>query len=127
MTDKLNYWAEYLMPGILFPEETVKQLDSHDALEALSKAPEDSFCFTLFDTLEPPDLGPDFRVLPTRKNQSKRYYIGGSLHTIEEAEKMGADGVAANMRGNNWAVVIKCRTGNWQPFLDGDVQLSDPA
>lgn len=72
------YKAEYLMPGSLFPEETAAVLNSYDPEEALGKAPEGAFCFTLYEvTSPPPDLGPEFRVLPVARNRSGRYYIGG--------------------------------------------------
>jgi hypothetical protein len=70
-------------------------------------------------------------VVPRAKNKSGRYYIGGTLYTVEQLEhRMAATGedfkiLASNMRGNRWGRVIECRTGNWQPF-EADDWIVDP-
>lgn len=114
------------MPGTLFPEEYTKPLTAHDPQEALALANEYVYCFMLYDTEEiPTDLGPEFKITAVPKNRSSRYYIGGELFTHDEVVALGVDTVAANMRGNNWDTVIRCRTGNWQPFLEGDTLLEE--
>jgi len=123
----MNHWAEYLTPGFLFPEESYKQLDAHDPDEALAKAPDNTFCFVLYDTEEAPDLGPDFRVVPVHKNKSARFYIGGKIYTVEEIVEMdNLDGLLSNLSAFGTNRAILCRTGNWQPFTEADTLLEAP-
>lgn len=124
---ELAHWAEYLTPGSFFPEEVVKRLDAHDPVEALFKAPKSAYCFVLYDTEPPPDLGPKFTVKAVPQNRSARYYIGGELHNYDEVKELGHAVLAGNMTANKWDTVIHCRTGNWQPFMEDDLQLEDPA
>lgn len=123
-----THHAEYVLPGLLFPEETTRQLDARDPAEAAEKAPEGAFAFVLYDLPVVPDTGLDpeqFRVTPKRQNVSKRYYLGGTLHSLDEVRAMGDDKrtLVANMEGNGWATVICTPFGNWQPFEDGDTLL----
>lgn len=39
---------------------------------------------------------------------------------LDQVRAMGFDILASNMRANGWPTVIRCRTGNWQPFDDDD-------
>lgn len=119
----MKYMAEFLLPGFLFPESTVRDLPEHTVEAAVAVAPEGAYCFTLYEIEEPPDLGPDFKVSPVAKNRSKRYYLGGRIYNVIEIESMGDDKrtLAANMRGNHWDEIIQCKPGNWQPFEPGDV------
>lgn len=115
--------ARYLHPGSLFSEETTETLDSRDPEEARQKAPTSAFAFVIYDIEAPPDLGPDFTVIPKPKNESSKYYLGGTIHTLAEVEVMGNDFriLASNMRGNCWDHVVHTCQGNWQPLEKGDV------
>lgn len=122
----LTHKAEYLIPGFLFSEETVRTLPRRSVSEALAVAPEHSFCFSFYDVEETPDLGPDFTVHPKPKNRSGKHYIDGEVFTLEQVQGLGGDhgNLVANMTGNGWARVVRCRTGNWQPFEDNDQIVS---
>lgn len=118
----MKHMAEYLLPGSFFPEPTTRELPERSVDAALMLAPDNAYCFTLYDVEEAPDLGPDFKVSPVPKNRSSRYYFAGQLYNLEELEVLGGhDILAANMRANHWEQVIHCVTGNWQPFEPGDV------
>lgn len=119
----MEHRAEYLLPRSFYPEETVRKIASRDPAAALAAAPRGTFCFTIYDVETAPDLGPDFTVTPKAKNRTGRYYIGGTLHTVDEVEAAGHDILASNMRANKWPLVIHCPTGNWQPFEDTDTLL----
>lgn len=130
MSADIIHKAEYLFPGSLFSEETVRVLPERSVEAAVEAAPKGCFCFTLYDTETAPDLGPDFKVLPVRKNVSGRYYLGGELYdvaaieSLASAEALDLSILASNMRANGWERVIRCVTGNWQPFTDGDVLVN---
>ena len=123
--------ARYSLGGSFFAEETTRTLERRTVLAALQAAPPGAFCFVLYDVEEAPDLGPDFNVTPKAKNTSGRYYIGGTLYTVEQLEyRMAATGedfkiLASNMRCNRCDQVIECQTGNWQPF-EADDSIVDP-
>lgn len=124
----IEHRATYYIPGTLFPETVTKKLDARSVDEAVSKAPSSAYCFELFDVLPPPDLGPEFSVTSKPLNKSARFFIGGKLFTVEEVEREYPElGIlASNMRCNDYKVVIRCRTGNWQPFQMEDTLLPDP-
>lgn len=129
-THELEYLATYLMPGAFFPEETTKRLDAYDPHEAAAKAPENAYCFTIAQRPKAPDLGPDFWVTGRIHNRSKRFYLGGRVYAEPEVAALSHvqhPGLLANMQGNHWSHMILCRTGNWQPFMDGDTLLEVPA
>lgn len=124
--------AKYLMPGALFPEDTVVTLSERSADEAARKAPTNAYCFTLYDTAEPVDLGPEYQVAPKAQNESGRYYLGGIVFSADDIRRLDGDHdvLLANMRANHWRLVIRCRPGNWQPFnVDEDtlVDVLSPA
>lgn len=116
--------ARYTLPGSFFNEEETVELPERSVEAAVQAAPKWAFAFKLYDSplcdFEfPADL---FRLVPIPQNESHRYYIGGTLYTVEEVEAMGDDFriLASNMRGNRWPHVIKTRAGNFQPFEEGD-------
>lgn len=118
--------AEYTHPGAFVAESTTVVLSARSADEARRVAPASAYCFTLYDVKEAPDLGPDFTVLPKPQNRSGRHYLGGTVHTLAEVERMGDDKrtLAANMRSNGWDRVVHCFVGGWwQPFESGDVLM----
>jgi hypothetical protein len=115
--------AEFLIPGSLFPESTCITLDTLDPDAIAKRAPRGAFCFTTYEITEAPDLGPEYTVTSRPRNRSGRFYLGGELHDIDQVRALGLDTLVANMRANGWATVIKCRTGNWQPFEPGDQLL----
>lgn len=124
------YKAEFLLPGILFPESTTRVLVRRDPYEALAVAPEGSYCFTLFDTADEVDAPPGYSITPTRQNVSGRYYIGGTVYTLAEVEALKGDqgrALVSNLRqfGDGRGRGILCRTGNWQPFTNDDVLLDE--
>lgn len=128
----MKHKARYLIPGSLFPEETTKDLARRDPALARREAPEYAFAFTLYDVEEVPDLGPDFRVTAKPKNETGRYYLGGTVYTVAELEDaFGSDPdksiLISNIKGNGYKAAIHCSTGNWQPFEDGDTLLDEVA
>lgn len=121
------HMAEYLTPGIVVPEEYQERLDARSPSEALSRAPDNAYCFVLYDLpdAEGVEAPEGFKLVPQRRDVSDRYYIGGKVYTLEQVTAMGPDKdiLASNMHSNGWSRVVHCRTGNWQPLGPGDVVL----
>ena len=115
-------YAEYYLPGILMSESTTQKLEKRDSQEAARAAPEDAFGFRLFELPTVPRSTREYEIVPKRKRVSKMYYIDATLHSLAEVESWGDEYqvLASNMRVNKWDTVVKCRTGNFQPFESGD-------
>lgn len=127
---QLEPYVEYFFPGILMSEHTTRKLTAGGTrvAAALEQLPEGAFAFRLFELPIVPADTDEYQVIPKRKNESKMFYPEGTLHSIAEVESWGEDYriLASNMRGNGWNTVVKCRTGNFQPFESGDVVLGGP-
>lgn len=123
---KTRYRARYSIPGSFFSEHQVKDLDAYSVKEAIQKAPKSAFGFTIYEVEEPPDLGPDFTVTSKAKNESAMHYLDGDILSIQAVEELPGDHkiLVSNMKGNEWDFVVRCRTGNFQPFKDGDVLVA---
>lgn len=126
-----RHYAEYLMPGSFFPEETTKRLDERNVEEAIMKAPKSAFCFSLYDIdyvkldLEQANVvGKDEAAGPV-KNKSGRYYLGGKIYTVAELKKAHPDKtiLICNIEGNGYTHAIQSRLGNWQHFEPDKDQL----
>ena len=120
----MRHFAEYLSPGILFPEESSALLPERTVAIARKLAPKNAFAFTLYDLPdETPDLGSEFTVIPKRQNQSHRYFIGGLVFTREEVGAWGEGFriLHSNMANDGWDPIVLCRTGNYQPLLNGEI------
>lgn len=132
-----KHMAKYLLPGAFFNESVSKEIPERTVEAAVAAAPKHAFAFEFYD-VEEPDFDFDttrFEVRPKALDRSPTHYIGGKVFNLIEIEHMENVGVlASNMRANHWDEVVQCRTGNWQPFKDGDVlvevgsgQERDPA
>lgn len=132
----MKHHARYALPGSFLNESDSRELSDRSIDAAIARAPESAFAFVLYDTAEidfeyDPAL---FRVSPRPQNESGKHYIGGEVFTPDELRQLAAqegephkyDVLIANVEGNRWGRAIRCRTGNWQPFEEGDV-LVEPA
>jgi len=128
----VKLYARYFMPGMLMSEETTHEVES--LADALAKAPSSAFCFETF-RLPEVDFDYDrtrFKVTPLPQNKSDgKYYLGGAVYGVEEIRAGIHDldptgSLLSNMESNGWPQVIKCRTGNWQPFFIEKDVLLDP-
>lgn len=128
MTDtstEIVHHVEYMLPGSFFPESVHRVVERRDLTAAKAAAPESAYRFTFYDTPPKVDL-PGYRVTAEPVNRSGRFYIGGETFGVDELEAWAAANdrdmgiLVSNMRANSWLRVIRCRTGNWQPFEPGD-------
>lgn len=120
--------CEYNMPGAFFPEEDAITVATRDPQAALAKLPPSAYAFrfvTLVYLTTTTELGDEVELPPTRTDVSGWYYPDGILYDVGAVEAMGDSLriLAANMRGNGWPTVVRCRTNNWQPFEAGDQLL----
>jgi hypothetical protein len=118
--------VEYQFPGVLFAETSSKRVTMRDPLEAVVMAPDESFAFRFYEVTEAPDLGKEFNVTSVPRNFSGWHYIDAQIFTLEDVDAMGDDFhiLASNMRCNGWDRVVRCRTGNFQPFETSDTIVS---
>jgi hypothetical protein len=128
--------AKYFSPGAMFAEEDTVELPDRSVDAAVTRVPDHAFAFVLYDR---PIIDFDydagrFTVIPKLLNPSGKHYIGGQVFTCDElralAEQEGDPDkyrvLIANVShyegGTNVeGRAIRCRTGNWQPFEEGDV------
>ena len=127
----MKTYARYFSPGAFFSETEVKEVDPiAPEQDALRRAPEHAFCFVLFEKEDgpPPEVGPEWSVSPKEINVTSRRYIGGTLFHIDEIDPLNNRILLVNAKNNHWDWMIKCRTGNWQPFdPTTEVVLSPPS
>jgi hypothetical protein len=123
----MKHMVEFFIPGALFSEGEVHEVPERTVEAAIKLAPRHAFAFRFYDVNEPPaDIDREsFDVAPKALNKSARYYLGGELFTPDEIVA-GAAGtgdfsiLVSNARGNGYDRLIRCRTGNWQPFEADD-------
>lgn len=138
----VTHRARYYLPGSFFAEDVSKELSDRSVDAAIARAPMSAFAFVLYDTpiIDFEYDADRFKVNPTPQNESAKHYIGGTIYTCDELRALAvAEGdpdryrtLIANVtqyRPNGGSVegrAIRCRTGNWQRFEDGDVLVDAP-
>jgi hypothetical protein len=122
--------ATFYEPGSLFAEEWSQEVSTRDPYEIAKLAPKRAFCFVLRDYVDKKTVvdGDTFEKTEPLGESTGRYYLGGSVYTIDEMKaKFGSDRdrriLISNMENNNWLKVIQCPSGNWQPFTEKDELL----
>lgn len=117
-------YVTYYFPGTFFSEESGRPVGSRDPRQAAVNAPETAFAFTFHDvaTTTAEVDGQEVKLASRAPNQSGRFYIDAEKLTADDVAAMGDDGriLLSNMRGNNWPVMLRCRTGNYQPLTEAD-------
>ncbi len=122
----MKHKVEFNMPSF-FAERTTAVIPERTVEAAMAVAPRSAFAFTMYDVEDPPDLGPDFKVIPNRKNESPIHFIGGQVFDKEAVRALPGNHstLLSNMDNPGWGTVIHCRTGNWQPFPEGSIIVPD--
>ena len=132
----MRHWAKYLLPGSFFSEDTAIELAERSVAAAVAAAPENAFAFKLYDTavVDFEFNAGLFRVFPIPQNESETHYIGGEVFDCDDLRKLAEvegdpkkyDILIANVTrytsdGFVEGQAIRCRTGNWQPYEEGQV------
>ena len=114
----------YDLPGFFVSEQFSRVVDIRDPRRAAESAPQNAYTFTFHDIVEATVLveGQETTVRSKPINVSGRYFIDGERLNIHQVGMLPGDHrvLLDNMRGNGWTHVVRCRTGNYQPFEDGD-------
>jgi len=114
---KVTTYVEFFYPGLIFPESSVRKVKNRDVKKL--KIPTTAFGFHFFDIKS--TIVRKTKMESKRLNASPFYYFGGRIMTLEEVckELPEAKILINNMECNGWDRVIRCRTGNYQPFVKG--------
>ncbi len=100
-----------------------QRIDSRD----LSKitVPVGAFGFTFYDILQATvkHEGDTAFLISGKTNESPMHYYGGKVYTIDEFKELfpEEETIIRNAIDNEWKGIIKCRTGNSEPFLENHV------
>ena len=123
----------FYSPGTMFPEETTRDIESEDPLEAVCMASTiverhnavpHSFRFTVWEKPEPIE---DREFEAKKLRSSGMYFIDGKVETLEEVEARHDPSekiLLSNMRNNDFSKIVVC-CDHWKstyPFRpeDGD-------
>lgn len=119
-------YVTYLLPGSFFTEDCTEEVANRDVTNAQKKAPEGAFAFYFSERSRIVEGGET--LWGEYKRQSGTYFLGGKLMDAVDVQRNVSDPrtLLANMKGNGWKRVIKCRTGNFQPFDDRKDVLLQP-
>jgi len=127
----MNYvrktYIEFLYSGSFMSESSTQEINTRDVSKV--KVPKDAFCFSFFDILSVVVETDRRKVQLTseRINVSPKHYYGGKLYTAAEFKRAFPSEriLINNIKGNNYKKIIKCRTGNWQPFEETAVLIAE--
>lgn len=124
METKTITYVEYIYPGAFFSESGVQKVTDRD----ISKLdiPDGAFAFKFFDIIFT-KTEDDVAMQSDHLNISGKHYIGGKLYTVDEVKRDFPDSrtLISNLVGNGHTGAIHCRTGNWQPFDEGDIYIEE--
>lgn len=114
----LKHYITFYMPGAFYPEDHTEEVESRDMPNSI---PSTAFAFEFFDRTV---VDVDGEQLKGRvKNISGRYYIDALLYKVSEVKAMDMDErqktnlIFAATNNSDCGLVVKCKTGNWQPFM----------
>ncbi len=142
MTVTKKHYVVFESPGTMFAETSSKEIGewspalavrmAYDVVERHNAKPA---CFRFKTMLVSPPIdggqGGTLEVVPKTVRKSGRYFINGTLRTLDDVE-LAADPderiLMANMAGNDWPIVCETRNSfrSTQPFeredfvVDGD-------
>ena len=120
--------VSYYYPGLIVSDESTKHVLDRDPEREAREADERAYAFYYFDIVSAVVSVEDIRVQTRseRRNISCTYYINGEVLDIDQVAELPGDNriLLDNMRGNEWTRVIRCRTGNFQPFEDSDILVT---
>jgi hypothetical protein len=121
-------YVEYLYPGTFFSEESAHPVAERNPQRIAREAPPGVFAFRLYD-IATTTVHVGGQQVVTRSgalNATGRFYIDAEKLTYADVEALPGDHriLLANMRGNGWDPILRCRTGNFQPLEPGDEIVS---
>lgn len=120
-----HYYAEFLYPGIIVSETSLKEITREEYLNPQTiKVPEHSFGFRVMHRNE--DIKEDDVLIGQYRNTSGWYYIGVVNTKTDVARKDGKDSTLyRNMVNNGYDRIVRTRFGQAMPLRKEDVVLSE--
>lgn len=116
----IRHYAKYLYPGVLFPEESVKEVTTDDPMVVAKKAPKGCYAVECYDVEE--HRSQHGHGLLKSAPFNKRIVYFGTWHTLKELDPNSI--LYSNVKCNSKdGRVVKCRTGNWQIPNKHDIVL----
>lgn len=125
---KVEHYARYYIPSLLWAGESSRQLKERSPEEALAQMPPEAFGFRLYDVEVLVGVLENGEPVESRKvkRESEMYYPGGQKFTAAQVAKLDDsdyDILKSNTRANKYKALVKTRMGNWQPLEEGDIIL----
>lgn len=124
-----KHFVRFRYLGSFFSKESSNEVADRDPLKV--GVPEGAFAFTFYDLVVGVAIenGKAIPVSSAALDESNHYYYGGKIYTVTELKKELPNKriLVSNIECNGYRRAIKCRTGNWQPFGDGDVYIEEKA
>ena len=110
----LKHYVEFDTPGTLFPETEVRQVKTRIPAE-LKRIPKYTYAIEFFDREE---ITKGKETLVGKAKNRARRIVFGKVFTKEElfAEGFNEHSPLYHNANNTNGNVIKCITGNWQPW-----------
>ncbi len=121
MEVETKHYVEYHYPGILFAENSVKEIPDREI--ANIKLPKNAYSFRLFSRKI--TIKNEVEMKSGRLNISSLYYIGGQKMTLEEVRKAMPDQkiLISNMEGSS-PVIVKTKFGQCVRFETGGIIIN---
>ena len=110
----LKHFVKFDTPGAFMPETVVREVCTRIPTR-LQKIPDGTYALSFFDRVEMEQDGE--ALVGKAKNHSSRI-IFGQVFTKDQLPALGYNERSSLYRnaGNTDDKVIKCNTGNWQPW-----------
>ena len=130
MSIRTRYVATYYYPGVLFPEETTRDLAGWTFSNVLESEPNDGWYGVVLtaiteEVLESPEYG---ETMVVRDRDRRNSWIVGKAYHYSDIPGNDKEILRSNIRNNDkqggYGVLTRC--GNWQIRSDWDC-LVDPA
>lgn len=113
----------FFYPDLFVSETSTRVVKSREVSKV--KVPKGAYAFKFFDTYSLIARVDGKKVLLTseRLNPSPIHYYGGKLYTPTEVKREFPNEYLFhdNIKDHGWRRMIRCRFGNWEPFLKKDV------
>ncbi|OGH92613.1 MAG: hypothetical protein A2534_00145 [Candidatus Magasanikbacteria bacterium RIFOXYD2_FULL_39_9] len=122
-----KHFVQFLYSGSFFSEDSSKEVAERNPSKV--EVPQGAFCFSFYDQIVGVAIenGKEIPVSSGMLDKSSNYYYGGKVYTVARLKKEFPNDktLISNIEGNGYKRAIRCRTGNWQPFENGDVFIEE--
>lgn len=128
MTYLRKTYVEFLSPGLFHSETSRKEVKTRDIK---IEVPEDAIFFIFFDILSAVIEVDGEKVQFTSEpvNISPKHYYGGKIYAVDEIKRdfPNEQGLIRKIENEGRNKIIRCQTGDWQPFEETDILIEEAA